>query len=798
MDFTEFSGDDVSASFGLVLTAVFGGTMKRLNPCILLSPLMVTLACGDPDQVNTSDSNSGGASASRGTDSMGIDSVSGSGTMGGDATIGDSQGGNSQGGADGTADGTAGGTMGGGDATMGGGADSDDADGTIGGGEGSGGGTTGGDDNDGGMDDGPGTSGGIELPPKPEDPPGQEKGPCIPGELRFCWTGSPANYDIGICEPGLQECVAIDLDIGEWGPCQDETFPVDEVCDGFDNDCDGDIDEDQGTTNCGMGVCNHDEPNCIDGVPNNCDPDVGAMFEVCNKIDDDCDGDIDEGLGEDVVTCGLGACEHTVTDCEGGDLPECDPFEGSSLEVCDGIDNDCDGDVDEGIPDISCGMFDCEVTIPGCIGGMVPMCEPLPGEDEICDGLDNDCDGLTDEDQGTWTCGDFACQVTIPQCDDGVPVPQNSCEPIPGGAEICGNGIDDNCDGEDPPCAENYLVGTDTTARPIDIIWMIDTSGSMAEEIAQVESEINAFATALDAAGGNNQLHLIADRGGDQFEMCVSPPLGGLGCADNPPPAGRFFQYDTNGGGVSMVHSSNALGRAIQQYGSGWGPNLLPNSYLAFIVTTDDDGDDVNWVAPDDLEDQDDCQDGGGNINNGSAGNVCRFNDGMNTYTSLAEDFGALLGFESFIENYFPGYMPGADWAFYSIIGNTGTTVLGAGAPDNFNGCATSVEDGDEYVRLSQTTGTTADMISICDPPPWDLDELATAIASNVPNDTFVLGGNPVGNCLAVNPATISVVVNGVPLAGADWSYDALACTVTVTNNVPVVGDNVVIVYENF
>lgn len=768
----------------------FGGTMMRFKTSIWASPLFLAFACAGDDEVASSNSN--GASATVGD--AGTDSMSGTrGTGGATESAGD----NSQGG-EGTGDNTngMGGSADGADTTMGAGSVSA-GEGTSNGGT-SNDGTTGGSGNDGDTESdsgNEGTTGGIDLPPKPKDPPGTEDGTCEPGELRYCWTGAAGNYDVGTCEPGLQQCDAIDLDLGVWGDCSDETFPTDEICDGFDNDCDGETDEDQGETNCGMGVCNHDEPNCIEGVPNNCDPDVGAMFEVCNKIDDDCDGDVDEGLGEDVVACGLGACEHTVTDCEGGDLPECDPLEGSSMEVCDGVDNDCDGDVDEGIPDISCGLFDCEVTIPGCIGGMVPVCVPLPPEAEICDGVDNNCNGLTDEGQGTWTCGELACQVTVPQCIDGVPQAENTCDLIPGGLEICGNGIDDNCDGIDPPCAENYLVGTDTTARPIDIVWMIDSSGSMADEIATVESEINAFATALDAAGGNNQLHLIADRGTGSFEMCVLPPLGGNGCTDNVP---RFRHYDTNGTDRAMVHSSNALGRAIQQYGAGWGANLIDGSYIAFIVTTDDDGDDVNWVAPDDLEPDDDCQDGGGNINSGTTGNICRFNDGANVYTSLAEDFGALLGFESFMENYFPAYEPGDDWAFYSIIGNTGTTVLGAGDPDNFNGCGTSVEDGDEYVKLSQYTGTTADMISICDAPPWDLDQLATAIASNVPNDTYVLDGSPVGNCLAINPATIQVVVNGVPLAAVDWSYDLLLCTVTIDNNVPVVGDNVVVVYENF
>jgi hypothetical protein len=50
-----------------------------------------------------------------------------------------------------------------------------------------------------------------------------------------------------------------------------------------------------------------------------------------------------------------------------------------------------------------------------------------------------------------------------------------------------------------------------------------------------------------------------------------------------------------------------------------------------------------------------------------------------------------------------------------------------------------------------------------------------------------------------IDPATITVVVNGIPMNPADWLYDARsACTLQVIANIPVVGDNVVIVYENY
>jgi hypothetical protein len=651
------------------------------------------------------------------------------------------------------------------------------------------------------TDDGNDTGNTGDPGPMPGTFPDVEVGLCAPpGEVRWCYTGNPATYNVGQCTPGTQQCQALDLDVGQWDECDGEVLPEMEICDGIDNDCNGEVDDGQGTTMCGIGTCAHEVPNCIAGEEQLCDPLDGAQPEVCNGQDDDCDGDIDDGLGDAGQECGVGQCEHSVSGCEGGLIPPCDPFEGATPEVCDDVDNDCDGATDEGLPDLQCGCGECDHTVPSCINGFPQICDPYDGASpEVCDGLDNDCDCLVDEGQGMWTCGENECEVSVPQCIGGVPQPENTCMPVPGGPEICGNGIDDNCDGVEAPCAETFLVGTDTQTRPIDVIWAVDGSGSMAQEMATVEAEINSFANTLAASTGSTQLHLIADRGVEAFEICVAAPLGGANCTDNP--AAGFWQYDTNGGNGNgqfpMVHSSNSYGRIAQQ-SSTWIPRLQNNSYLVFIITTDDNGDDILYGAGQgDPIELDECV--AGFIADNTTTNICRWDaPGALDYTSMAYDFMGFGGFASFVPNFFPGYLPGDDWGVYPIIGNTGTNVL-MGADDvyEFNTCATGVEIGEEFVKLALLTGTLDSMFSICNAP-WDLASLADDILSSVPNDTYVLDGVPAGNCAMIDPATITVVVNGIPMAPADWVYDALSCTLTVVNNIPVVGDNVVIVYQNY
>lgn len=126
-------------------------------------------------------------------------------------------------------------------------------------------------------------------------------------------------------------------------PDTDDPPPGSEICNGLDDDGDGDVDEDLPDQTCGVGSCEVTQPSCVGGVPQPCTPALPGV-EVCNGLDDDCNGTVDDGAEQACST----ACGDGVITCAGGVEQPCDAPT-PQTESCNLEDDDCNGNFDEGV-----------------------------------------------------------------------------------------------------------------------------------------------------------------------------------------------------------------------------------------------------------------------------------------------------------------------------------------------------------------------------------------------------------------------------------------------------------------
>ncbi|MEW5855306.1 MAG: MopE-related protein [Myxococcota bacterium] len=227
----------------------------------------------------------------------------------------------------------------------------------------------------------------------------------------------------------------------------------------------------------------------------------------CNYVDDDCDGSTDEDVDLCTSTSHCGACgfdctlPHAISACIHTGAAACDPtntacavtqcvcngpgdcwvnidgvdsngcevpcsITNGGVEICDGLDNDCDGLVDAlddlsgdtavgvpcaGDPDGACAD-PSHAGVVTCVGGVVSCQGPNVLRQgmaaELCNNVDDDCDGLTDNNPTdvSGPCGSnntFPCSLGSLRCQDGRTVCVGAVEPS---LELC-NGVDDDCDG---------------------------------------------------------------------------------------------------------------------------------------------------------------------------------------------------------------------------------------------------------------------------------------------------------------------------------------------------------------
>jgi hypothetical protein len=239
-------------------------------------------------------------------------------------------------------------------------------------------------------------------------------------------------------------------------------LPTGETCNSVDDDCDGTVDDGNpdGGAACDTGepgVCAAGTETCSGGTIV-CQQNVPAGTESCNGLDDDCDGTADDGfnVGDDCDGPDGDECEEGVIQCNTSGGTTCSDNSPNNPELCNGLDEDCDGTIDEGYSlGVACDGSDgdmCEdgVTVCNAAGTGTTCDDPGPAIAESCNGLDDDCDGTIDEGYSLGVACDGSGDTDL--CTDGLTVCNaagtgTTCsDPGPDLTETC-NGLDDNCDG---------------------------------------------------------------------------------------------------------------------------------------------------------------------------------------------------------------------------------------------------------------------------------------------------------------------------------------------------------------
>ena len=398
----------------------------------------------------------------------------------------------------------------------------------------------------------------------------------------------------------------------------DNVYPgAPEHCDDADEDCDNTVDNDAvdavetftdsdgdgfgdattGVIACDSGTGLTDGTDCDDADPAT----HPAADETCDDIDNNCDGDVDEGFDSDV---------DTLADC-------------LDTEECDDLDNDGDGDIDEGFDSDVDGTADCN-------------------DVELCDGLDNDGDGDTDEDDAadaliwyqdadtdSYGAGTprTACEQPLDwvadatDCDDAVSATH------PGADEYC-NTIDDDCDGD-----------TDEDDAVDAPIWYVDTDGDGYGEEATGVWECSAPAGTTAVGGDCDETDTAINPGATETCDGVDTNCSG---DEGDAPGPRTYYADADGDAYGDPDNTLAGCSAY-----------TPSGY----VTNDGD-----------------CEDTLPDVNEGAAGEVC--DNGVDDDCNGSPDACAFEGSFTADAYVYPGFVSGYGTGL--AVGD----VTGDGYPD--------------------------------------------------------------------------------------------------------------------
>ncbi len=521
-----------------------------------------------------------------------------------------------------------------------------------------------------------------------------------------------------------------------------------ELCNGIDDDCDGSTDEGDATDattwyvdadadgygGARLHVDACEAPSGYVADATDCDDGDAAVFpgatELCNGVDDDCDGDLDEDDAADASTWyadadadGFGDVTVSTTACAqpSGDVADdtdCDDDNNTvypgAPELCDGLDNDCDSGVDEGA--LNTWYADADADGYGDAGSSVEACSApsgtvgntgdcddgdaavSPDADELCNGVDDDCDGVVDEDDaidadtwyldhdadgfGTTSYSTAACSQPSGYVADDTDCSDYDGAVYPGATEYC-NGVDDDCDGS-----------TDEDSAVDVVSWYLDDDGD-----GYGVSSTSAVACDQPSGYASADLDEDCDDSDASFNPGEHDSCDGLdqdcdGVVDDDAHAGKFMlTVDTNHGYAYEIDKATAGSAAVSALDSGYKINS---------VAVDEDGWAVgNEYQTDTLVDIDPCTGAISTIGATGVGNSCGISFGPD---------GKLYGMDNVTDTLVEFDQT---TAVATTIGSIGYNVTSCGMAYD---CTNDVlygatNNGDVLFKFDATTGAAYDLV---------------------------------------------------------------------------------------